>query len=569
MNRGILCVAACVSLVGLPALGGQAVPARSAAELRTALLQQAAEGRLTDDLIALYRAYAVARVQERFADAVPPEFWPWLDSKQSVRDGLLAELDPERDDRVLRSLDTLRRAYGKRLDTYHQLALAFAFVWGRAGSTGVRCHPRAAGRAARLEIGDAFGFYLQNERAMSSPLRQTPWPLLVHVANNDLPMEQRRWVVRKYPRRSVRAFGKLYYDVPYDYAKLEGRPSLGDRPYTLENILKYGGFCGDRTYFASRVLKSLGVPSMFDHGRGERGAHAWVAWIAPHGKGYKLSSSGRFDYDRYYTGKIRDPLTGRAILDRDAELVAAAVGKSYRGYLDALIGCKVYGLFARDERDKGLGVLKDTVTRNAFCARAWRILADACVEGTLPQAQGEQMLEHMLTAFSKYPDLTAEVLGKILRARFATSEENQPKAIAGNLRTLDKAFKIYERARRPDLAVELRVLQGDYLASMGHPREALKVYADACERYATEHYGFLELFRRALNLMEDKEYDRPRLRFLTAVSNRVPKYQSTWNRKHQLVNPAYVTVVRAYVEESRRVGNARLATQWEAKLPRH
>lgn len=572
----VLCALMAAAAAGQKVEAGPAA-APAADALFEQVTEKAAEGKLTPDLVDLFVRAADARAREKLVPgAVSEEFWQWLAKDKGLHKALLVNLHSEYKPAAAQKLAELREKFPEGVDKYTHLALAFALVFGQAGDKPVR-----AGWARKHKdwsavpaMADSFEYYLKGARFMLYPLDKLPWPVLVHVADNDIPMAEREWAVNRYAKVNPTQLGKIYYDVPYDYEGLkegadQGGLKINKFPYTLPNILEHGGVCADRAYYSTRVLKSLGIPGMYDSGEGARGGHAWLAWISIRGNKFALADSGRFDFDKYYVGAIQDPLTRKQAVDRDAELVAAGVAKSYGGYLDALVACHLYNLVDESARTKATDLLKEAANRkNYYCAPVWRTLGKAVADGVLPRKQGEVLYGIMSKPFAAYPDLTYSFLEDILAPRLASSEEVPDAEVKANIGLLDKAFLLYEKAGRPDLAVKLRVLQGRYLEATANQDKALKLYVAASQQYVRAHFGFLELFDRALAMMQGEGQGKMRLRYLDYMANNVPQYRSDMDRDSGDVNPAFSRVAKAYADELKRIGKSDEAEKWESKLPK-
>ncbi|MCX5683740.1 MAG: hypothetical protein NT049_08650, partial [Planctomycetota bacterium] len=347
-----------------------------------------------------------------------------------------------------------------------------------------------------------------------------------------------------------------------------GKNGATDRVWTLATILSEGGVCMHRAYFASRVLKSFGVPSLYDRGEGDRGGHAWTGWIGREKESIALVFTGRFDYDRYYTGEVFSPTARRMMLDRNVELLAVAVARSYPGYLDAIAASQICSQFEGDDCMKVVGLLEGAVQKNPYCDFPWRLTAVWCAQGGIPQPKGEKMYDGMLKTFAAYPDLTFEVLRQILEPRLKPAAKPPEAEITRNLQLLDRAFAVYDAAKRPDLAVLLKALQGQYLEAVDRRDEALKLYVAASEKYATEHYGFVVLYERAVKILQEDKKQDLLLKYMGQMAGRVPEYQADFNRKYDLKNPAWVLVLKTYAGALRAAGRAGEADSWEAKLPK-
>jgi len=540
----------------------------SAADLKARLLADGLKPKPGAPLIALFKDYAAAVAREKLVPAeISEETWAWILGNKDLRDAILIGLYPAYDAAVLKRLQDLHAKFGDQVNAYSNLAVAFAIVYGRAGTGSMREPPvgfAAKGRDVP-SMEDSFAWYLKNDKAMRSSLKTTPWPMLLYVADNDAPLEERDWALQHYAGALPQSFAKIYYDVPYDNDAIGGKGRLGEDPPTLANILRCGGVCMHRAYFASRVFKSMGIPSLFDAGEGGRGGHAWVGWVGREGTGVDLLFSGRFDYDKYYTGMTFSPLTRQLTLDRDVQLGVAAMLRSYPGWLDAMALSDVYQLFEREDRPKALPLLEAAIQRNAYCEAPWRLVADGAGSGLILAKQSERLYDTMVKAFATFPDLTFAVLAKILEPRLKTGAKPAESEIAKNLQILEKALQFYELSRRPDLSVKLRSLQGQYLEAVGRRDEALKLYVMASEKYVTEHYGFVDLFDRAAKMMEEDKKADMRMKYMRMVAEAVPEYATAWNRQYDLKNPVFIHVAKAFAAALRANNESFEADRWEDK----
>jgi len=528
--------------------------------LRSQLLEAAlaAEGALSNALVKQFRDYTAARLREQVgAKRLPEPFWTWLLGHAVLRDavllGLCPESKPER--RALDRLAELHEAYPIDVDMCPHLAMAFAVAYGTAGERPIR--ERRLGFVADRDIPsmtESFHNYVKHAGAMAVSLTETPWPLLLFVADNDLPLQERAWVRAHYGGKTNVSIKHVYYDLEYDFDKRRGKARIGERPHTMANLLEFGGVCADRAYFSSRVAKTLGIPALYDVGAGTRGGHAWLAYVGPYRQTMDLVFSGRFDHDRYYSGTVYHPGRGEVVLDRDVQLLVAALTHSYRGYLEALAACRIYAMVPADRRGTMTGLLEAAVKRNPFCAMPWIVVSADVADGRVPRALGEQMYQTMLQQFGDYPDLTLRVLEKIFEPRIAEAAEAEPKGVTKNLDILGKAFDLYAKAERPDLAVKLRRLQGKYLEAAGRREDALKLYVTASERYLAKHYGFIELFDEACRLMSASGRGDTMLRYMARVAASVPAFRTQQAREFHEVNPSYKYVVEAYAEALRAAG---------------
>ena len=526
-------------------------PAGKVEGLKNALLAKALLGKLDTGLVQAFETYAEAKARETYVPAVVSEkAWDQICKQPVIRQGLLVGAMPDCSPNVPRILQTLQAKFGPAAEGHPHLALAFALGGAGPEHAGVseECGlDRKRGRTPPT-VEQSFAYYLQHESIMHASLRDTPWPILAYVVDNDVPLDEREWVLKQYGKVSEKDLGKIYYDVDYDTMKLQGKPRLVG-PSTLPNLAKFGGICTDRTYYASRVMKSLGIPAFYNCGEGKSSLHAWVQWVQTGALSCKVMSSGRFDYDNYYTGDTFCPLADRVVLESEVRLTAVAVTASYRAYLDALIACQVYDLAAPEQRPAIAAMLKVATERSPYCPGPWRRLAKICAEAVLTEAEGEKLCNDAVTRLVTVPDLAFEVIEQVMAGRFVSPAGKTPQGVQKNLAVLEQVFQLFEQAKRPDLSAKVRRLHGQYLEALGRPEDAVKVYVAAAQQYADKHYGFIRLVERVIELKKGPEYRNWRIAFLNALLLKVPEYQSAWARMAGHQNAAFVRLLNLIAAE--------------------
>jgi len=100
---------------------------------------------------------------------------------------------------------------------------------------------------------------------------------------------------------------------------------------TLEEIFEVGGICMDQSHFGTTTARAYGIPAASVGGDGNRGGHAWFAYLMPShqwnmGNGFhpfneprNLPGTGRYA-DGYANGHTRDPQTGKGIGEFEVQL---------------------------------------------------------------------------------------------------------------------------------------------------------------------------------------------------------------------------------------------------------
>jgi hypothetical protein len=138
---------------------------------------------------------------------------------------------------------------------------------------------------------------------------------LTFVVCSPVSTVELEWALRKYRSARRKNFGQAFSDVKY----LMERAVEGLNPYeeyTLPEILKEGGICGDQSYFCVNTARAAGIPAFGLSGVTNSGGHAWA--------------SVKIDDDEWSTkigriggvskGKGRNPQTGESITEQEVWL---------------------------------------------------------------------------------------------------------------------------------------------------------------------------------------------------------------------------------------------------------
>lgn len=99
---------------------------------------------------------------------------------------------------------------------------------------------------------------------------------LVFVVCSPVSEQELEWALRKYRSLRRKSWGDTFSEVEY----LMERAVEGLNPYaeyTLPEILKEGGICGDQSYFCVNTARAAGIPAFTLTGITNSGGHAWVA----------------------------------------------------------------------------------------------------------------------------------------------------------------------------------------------------------------------------------------------------------------------------------------------------
>ncbi|HID23193.1 MAG TPA: transglutaminase domain-containing protein [Planctomycetaceae bacterium] len=469
----------------------------------------------------------------------------WLIAHPEFAEKLFQIITPEdRPAKVLACLDSLRAAWGQRILQHGDLPLAFAVVWDSFA-------PK------RCDLRSSYAYYAANPKRFILDFRKLPCYLLKFVVDSPTSIAEREWALHTYGIRSD--IGKVFFDVPYDTWSLKGyRKKIRDVPYTLPNLVEYGGVCVDQAYFAANVAKSLGVPAAVVCGVGERGGHAWVGYVQWDGKRFVWNlNTGRYSSDHYYEGQTHDPQTGKRLTDHTLALDSISANLDWARVSDAQNYLELSKrMLDAGENDRAARLLDLALKRNPYDRLVWEEAAVLCQRGVINKKRADELLQFVLKGFPEYPDFSLDIFRKLIEL---VPEKDVKKRTA----LYDAAFNIYQF--RPDLAVQLRTAQGDYLAKHGRRDMRYAAYCDAITRYLEHGRLVAELTRKVVGMKLEDGDPRSALNLILSVLPycKEPSYEDPFAGAS-----AYYRLKKDMAKVYRFLGNEKAALQIEAELRR-
>jgi hypothetical protein len=318
-----------------------------------------------------------------------------------------------------------------------------------------------------------------------------PWEL-VWVVNAAVPASELAWA-REHMRLAQSRWGEAYGMVSWNRDRLLGSDSVY-KEYTLAEIRKVGGICGDRAYFASMTAKANGIPAMPLIGEGRRGGHAWFGYEAAPGRWD--FTAGRFAEDRYATGYTRDPQTHEVIKEQSLYLLTDSQHRSpaYRQASRLVWLAEIFA--AQNQPALAADALELAVNTASRHLPAWTALFDHLRQTAAPRAKCDRLLLAMRGAFRNHPDVLA--LADQWEAAAAP-------AVADAARTLRRQYRRLESRgdNRTDLLLESLAARAAALEKQGNLDAAERVYRDAATTQGRELMvfqgiatGYLEMAAR-------------------------------------------------------------------------
>ena len=462
------------------------------AYFRERLLAEGERGRApkSKTLDSLMFGHDVCRVMP-YADGSSGEggFADWLlEQKQRVLlEELTLSMDESDDPRgAMAVLRLLWRDQGDAMERFPSLSAAYALVWDTKPGE-------------KDKILSDYAHFTRNSKGMIFDLRSLPVELAKFVVCSRTTAEEKQWALKRY--RGTHDLKPLFFEIEYDrdyYHRGEPKKLKG-KAYTLPSILEHGGVCVDQAYYAIECGRAMGIPATKARARGRSGiGHAWVGFLELQGNVARWNfRAGRYESNRYYTGHARDPQTGEKITDHDVELAAVAYNLSSRQRRKGARLVRLAKMLRKEgNATRAATVVQAALRSNPFHKEAWLMYADLGRRGAISASRLDSALDTLVTRFRDYPDLSFEVLERLVCLI-------PPSKSRKRLKLYDRAYKLYWK--RPDLAARVRIAQADYLAELGRTEDAVKTYADTLSKFFEDGPIALSALDRVSRLLREED----------------------------------------------------------------
>ncbi len=422
------------------------------------------------------------------------EFINWLLIHPKILAALNDTIQPQ--DKVRDALLQWRVIWNDDPDNREKLA-SLAIACALVFDNPVRINPEVFGTGAQseartsanaggsLEAGalDRFRFYRDSAKKgalRTVPSEMAPWEL-VWVVDAPVPESELVWAQKhvNYARRSwSEAYGHIRYRMD--------RATQGTNPYqayTLAEIEKQGGICGDQSYFAAMSAKANGIPAMIISGQGDRGGHVWFGYSL--GRNEWNLTTGRYA-DNYAAGSTRDPQTGRVLKEFELRQLTDPARRT-SGY-EKSEGLLAFVSLLTDPSQRVLATLAcDAALRDApKNYKAWTIKLGYLADARVPSAEWLRESARMRATFREFSDLVQEI---DKREADYLAASGDPEAARKQVR-LQTARMERKDQSRTDLILDSVFREVDLAEQAGDTAAVTRIFREALRTKGGEMTGF-------------------------------------------------------------------------------
>ncbi len=496
----------------------------------------------------------------------------WMFRNNEAMEELLFTVN-ERDD-LTTAFSLLARFWGshdiepKLAPKYFNLALACALVFDRTISYTT---PEDSGNTT-VDPELRYQWYVEkNEKhLLDVKIDRSSARDLVFVVAAPVTEKELDWALKEFRGKRRKSWAENYGAVKYLMERaVEGLDPYDE--YTLEQILKEGGICGDQTYFCVNTARATGIPAFGLSGVTDAGGHAWAAIMLDENEwSTKVGRIGGVSQ-----GRGQDPQTGEAISEQEVWMW------STRDYQDRKTQLRVHRHF-------WLGDLLKSQQRNENYSKA--ILAAFRFGKSYPI-----VWEHVYRMFESSPEYTSAPKDPATLERWRDFTAQIRKEFKENPRMSGLANEVEDKhifphaelkdirqdlvrerrrqhreaAEQTDLVADSIRREAEFILSREKENplgEISRIYENALREYGSSITGFQTLaddyFRFTKN---DQELARKAVRNIELAFKRVVDTGTTdWFRAKTEVD-----LHKRICEMYRQVGEEKLAEILEKRLERH
>ncbi len=345
---------------------------------------------------------------------------------------------------VLDTLDALWRADPKKFQTYAQLALAIAVVydvppppnWPHSQvsqSVLPRRLPAPAEAFAFFSDADEHGLTLHKLAKLdASTLKFT-----VDAAAPIMELDWARTVITHPLAKLAKTYSLIRYRTDREKS---GQNMWPDATYDLPHILADGGICVDQAYFATEAGKARGVPTIFFHGEGNDGRHAWFGYLD--GRQQWQFDAGRIPEENFITGLAQDPQTWGNLSDHELAFLSEDFRTRPAFASSQLHTAAAQIYLGLNRAPAAVTAARKAVNYERRNVTAWETLLAAQAATNAAAKMREATLNEAAAALDRYPDLNARFRQRYansLRARGETSAADQEERLIARRNQRDRA----------------------------------------------------------------------------------------------------------------------------------
>ncbi len=371
-----------------------------------------------------------------------------LGKDESISHLFVKKLDP-RDNKkqALQKLILLAQANLDDLHEYAALGVAYSLVFDQAfpWSWPHNQVAQAAVPIGNFDVVERFNFYVQANRNKKTALDLTQITVenLKFLVDSEVKLSELEYAQKSHI--SYSHFGDAFFSIKYDESRVKPNENIvfnwPGKTYLLSDIEKMGGICVDQAYYASILGKGRGIPTIFFHGQGTGGGHAWFGYLSSSGK-WELDC-GRYASQNYPKGYAIDPQTWQGIDDTVLTNLfkTGAKNSNYQSAMTALAWARLHV-----DDPSCRQILDDARSIMPEWAGTWKMEGALLELSNVDLDQKKAFYQAWITQFTTFPEMKVAGQQHLLAA---LKQANDPEA-----ENLQRSIIMANRSEGFDLGIQ-------------------------------------------------------------------------------------------------------------------
>ncbi|MCE9518608.1 MAG: FHA domain-containing protein [Verrucomicrobia bacterium] len=468
---------------------------------RPALIERMLEMRTLAAVFAqerFIRAIGAAMLGSICAEPERQEFILWLFAHPAILttfDDTILPQDKPRE--VMQAWWEIWKSDKDGREPFSSLAIACALVFDEPvrinpaifGTTTVSSALETSEKETEASALQHYRFFRDSSKrgVLRAPIAEMTPRDLVWVVDAPVPESELTWA-QKHMSLSRSSWSKAYGMIRYRM----DRATQGVNPYkayTLAEILKEGGICGDQAYFAAITAKANGIPAMVISGVGDRGGHAWFGYKALRNE-WNLTT-GRYS-DNYAAGSTTDPQTHETIKEHELKMFADPIRRT-DGYAKSAQLVALAKVFVSAKRDDLASVTLDVALKiTPKHLDAWFEKLAALRAAKIKAEDWQREIAKMRTTFHGWSDVIQQI--DKIEAEYVSSQgdyETARKLVHRN--TARMGIKDQERT---DLILDGVFQETELAEASGDADKIGRIYREAMRTKGDEVVAFRKIAKR-------------------------------------------------------------------------
>lgn len=257
---------------------------------------------------------------------------------------------------------------------------------------------------------EVFNIFIENPTTFVFPMDRLTVGELIWIFGVPGPIDELRSLKR--PNVAPYAIEKMITSIKTDQSRIDKKTELewpvNDRPFTPENILKFGGVEHEKVYYSWRMANANGIPCLYFTDKSGSKIVSWLAYMSRPGV-------WKFDIDRPSTAKLLygrplNPQTWKPVEMFDIDMLIRRYVTTQHG-VNSFVFLRISELlYEKAEYYNAANFAEKAKKENSENWKAYPAYIAARARFGAPEGELDALWHKAYEAFRRYPDMCVKVL---------------------------------------------------------------------------------------------------------------------------------------------------------------